>query len=268
MKKLALFMTFLSLSLDVLATDCMVREVSKTGKVLVLPHYEASVNYFFDKVTKSAFATVSWYINEDHTRNCFNITKERYSSREVVIPRSKASHLTIRVHGNPEAVELNFHTQANGHFFANTRTIEIPYSIRKELEETLKKGGGLVEVFGDLSFVMTTEEPKVLSSFNCSKENEEAGVLNLVKRIKELETQVSKIQGRGKINMEEVMQEFLGTCVTFNNVEAGSFEEFERQQRRNSSLNKEKFQVVGTVPVSKSEPLKGVASQKIEIFDI
>lgn len=267
MKKSAMI-AFLTISMEVLAADCMVRETSRTGKVMVLPRYEASVNYFFDKENKDAFATVSWYLNEEKTRACFDEAQVNYPTREVVIPRSRGSSLSVKVRGGSKETSIHIHEQANGHFFGNSNTIPVSYGLKKEIEETLARGEGLVEIFGDLSFAMTTETKKVLGKVGCAKNSEEGGILVLLQRMKEIQEEAISLRSRGKIDMEEVMSEFLGTCVTFNNVEADSFEEFERQQRVKSSLKKEKFEIVGTVPVTTSEPLTAVATQKVTLLDI
>ncbi len=268
MKTITSLFILMTLSFHSNASECMVKETTKTGKVLVLPLYEATVNYFFNKISKDAFATVSWSLNEGKTRSCFNEAKINYPSREVVIPRSSAGELRVSVLEGDKDVALNILPQANGHFFGNSDSIKIPWNKKREIETALARGERLVEVTGDLSFTTTVEEQKVLASLNCAEENQDAGILNLLKRTKELEGQIAKLQSRGKINMEEVMEEFFGTCVTFRNVEADSFDEFERQQRVSSTLSREKFSVVGTTSVFKSEPLPGVASQKVTIFDI
>ncbi len=268
MKNFTLIFSLITFSLGVSASDCLIKETTKTGKVLVLPHYEATVNYFFNKMLKEAFATVAWSLNETKTRACYNEAKTLYSPREVVIPRSSAGQLMVNVLLGEKEVSLNIFPQANGHFFGDSESIKIPYSKKRDVEAALARGDWMVEVTGDLSFTTTVEEPRVLTSINCSEENQDAGILNLLKRTKELEAQVMKLQSRGKINLEEVMEEFFGTCVTFREVEAGSFEELDRQQRVSSSLSREKFSVIGLVSILKSEPLPGVAGQKVTIFDI
>lgn len=267
MKKTALI-TFLTLSLEVLAAECIVKETSKTGKVLVLPQYEASVNYFFDKTSSEAFATVSWYLNTEDTRACFNQTQSKYMGREVVIPRSRASHLSVRVKGGTKETSISMFEQANGHYFGDSEKISVDFKAKKDIEQALSHGGGLVEIFGDLSFTMTTQTKKVLDNISCVKDSEDIGVLVLLRRMKEIQGEIANLRTRGKIDMEEVMSEFLGTCVTFNNVDANSFEEFDRQQQVSSSLKKAKFQIVGSVPVTVSEPIQAVSSQKIQLLDI
>ena len=268
MKTFTSFIILMTLSLNLSASECMTRETTKTGKVLVLPLYEATVNYFFNKISKDAFATVAWSLNEEKTRSCFKEAKETYFPREVVIPRTSAGDLRVNVFAGEKDTALSILPQANGHYFGNSDSIKIPFNKKREIETALVRGERLVEVTGDLSFSTMVEEQKIIGSLNCAEENQEAGILNLLKRTKELEHQITKLQGRGKINLEEVMEEFFGTCVTFRDVEAGTFEEFERQQRISSTLSREKFSVVGSVSVLKSEPLPGVAAQKVTIFDI
>lgn len=256
----------LLLSFQSLAANCVTKDLK--SKILVLPQYEATVNYFFGKSSKEGFATVSWKLNEDVTRDCFEETKTKHPGSLVVIPRSEVSHLNVKVLGGMREVPLQIYPQANGHFFGDADSVKVPSSMKKELELALKKGESMVEVSGDLRFVTTVDEPKILAEVSCTNQGDEGGVLNMLKRMKELEKEVLLIQPKGKINLEEVMQEFLATCVSFKNVEASSFHELEQKQRVTSTFNHKLLPIVGVVPVTKSEALSAVAIQQINLFDL
>lgn len=268
MKQCILSFLTISLSLSALASDCATRQSNPTGKVYVLPSYQAQVNYFFDKDTLKAFATVSWKLDEARTRFCFNEARENFPDRNVVIPASQATELTVSVRGGISPSGLNFHRQANGHLFGDTDSIKVSYSQKKDIEASLARGETIVEITGDLSFNMTAEQQRVLKTLKCSEEDDQVGVVGLIKKLRTLEGELDNLRPRSKIDREQVFEEFLGSCVNFQNVEASSFQEFDRQQRTSSSFKTGSFDILGTVPVTTTEPMSAVASQSVNVMEI
>ena len=259
-------LTFLSTQAE--AYECTFKEVPSTGTRYVMPIYRAKANFFFDKNIKEAYALTSWDLDVEKTRDCFNLGKEKYPQNKVIIPTVRAGDLEVKVMGSETTMPLNLYPLSNGHFSGSSNMIWIPYSSREKIESAIKNGERVIEILGDFRFKLTVMERKVLGAINCIEKSEEAGVLNLYKRLGEIKTILESRNPRESINQEEVMQDFLGSCVEFKNVESESLVGFDSAQRMNSKILKGDFPFQGNAAKETTEAMPTVGAQNAAIFDI
>jgi hypothetical protein len=256
------------LTTQVRAEECIYKNITNANTVYVVPLYKATVNFVFEKKENKAFAQVLWGLDEDKTRECLTEGRVKYPISKIVISSVRMDSLKATVMGGNNSAAINVYPEANGHWHGETDLIRIPYSYRNQIELAIQNGQSVINIAGDLRYRMTIIERKQVSSVDCTEKDEEAGVLNLFKRFKEIKTTLENRNVKEAINVEEVMQEFLGTCVVFQNVDSNSLQEFESALRINSRLVKGVLNFKGNVVKEITESLPAVSIQHATILDI
>jgi hypothetical protein len=256
------------LSTQVSAYECTYKEVPSTNTRYVLPIYTAKANFFFDKSTKEAYVLTSWDLDIDKTKECFNLGKEKYRQEKIVIPTVRPENLEVQVMGATSTSRLDLYPLANGHWSGSTGMIYIPFSKRAEIEAAIKGGKRVIEILGDLRFRLTINEKNVLGKVECIEKNEEAGVLNLFRRFGDIRAQVEGTYSRDSVIIEEVMQDFLVTCVLFQNVDSNTFLEFDQAQRLNSRIVNGNLYIKGYVAIETTEEMPTSLNQNASLLDI
>lgn len=261
-------LSLLVLCNQVTASECEYKEVPATKEAYVVPMYKVTVNFVFDKKERAAFAQVFWGLDEDKTKDCFRAGKNIYPAYSLYIPRVRMDDLSVEVMGGTKKVPLNVYEESNGHWNGNAELIRLPYSTREEIDSAIKRGEEVVKINGDLRFRMTSVERKIVGQLECVEKDEEAGVLNLHRRIGEIKTQLEKRNRKEAVLTEEVLQDFLGTCVQFINVDSDSLAQFDSNQRLNSKMVKGKLPFKGNVTKEITQPMPTIAVQNASILDI
>lgn len=265
---LAAIGTMSFLSTLVQASECVYKEVPSTGKTYVTPIYKANVNFVFDKKDQSGFAQTSWSLDHLATKKCFKEGQEKFPTSKVVIPTVRVGDLVVNVLNGASSKPLHVLPEANGHWNGMSDLIKIPYSSREEIELAIKNKESVITISGDMGYRLTEIERKVVGKVECTEKNEEAGVLNLFKRFGEIRNLLEKRNQNEGVVVEEVMQEFMGACVVFQNVDSNSLTEFDSAQRLNSRIVIGNLYLKGNALKETTHSMPTIAVQTASILDI
>lgn len=256
-----------SSSLFAAETECLYHEVEAPKKVYVLPLYEAEVTYFFDDAEKDAFYKVFWSINQKRTMDCFTLAKEKFPESKLAIPTVRMDELTVSVLGaDGPALPLKVVQQSNGHWIGMVGARKINYQKKAMIEKAIKDGESVIELNGDFRYRMTITERKVVEQLNCTEKGEEIGILKLYSRMGEIKKALEKLTTLAGVDSEEVLQDFMGSCVLFQNVEANSLVELDKNLRVNSRIVKGNLNVKADISKDITEPLPTITNQKINVL--
>lgn len=256
------------LTTQVRANECKFREVPLSGKTYVIPVYKANANFVFNKEERSAFAQVTWGLDEEATKKCFSEAEERFPLAKLLIPTVRMDELTVNVLGGGASIPLHVIQQSNGHWAGMADLIKISYRSKNEITQAIDAGEKVISIMGDLRYRMTEIERKNVGKTDCTLKNEEAGVLKLYKRMGEIKSLLEKRNPAEGVNKEEVMQDFLGTCVRFMDVDSEGLASFDSAQRVNSKILKGVINIKGNVAKETTEALTTVGTQNASVMDI
>ncbi|HXH31900.1 MAG TPA: hypothetical protein VNJ01_13910 [Bacteriovoracaceae bacterium] len=249
--------------------ECGFMEAPESGKVYVLPRYEADVKYVFNNQTKNSFAQVQWKLDLEGSRACFRLGKERFGSYKVVIPSVQIDkQLFVKIMGSEQEHPLRVFQEANGHWTGMPGIIKVPFELKAEIASAIQSGKKLAEVSGEIYFSRSTIQRKEIGSLECTEREEEAGLMNLFKRFQALKQKLEQRNSREAVNTDEALEEFLEKCVVFENVEASSLVGFNERQRVTSRIVRGKFSFNGNVAGETPEPVPPLASQTASIFEL
>jgi hypothetical protein len=247
--------------------NCIYQEIPKSEIKYVHPVYKIDVNYFFEKSTKKAYALVSWQLETEKTRLCFDQGMDKFPESKLLIPTVSVSQVQIKVLGQDNFVNLDVFPSANGHWSSSTQMVSIPYSSQSLIVHAIENKIPTVEFNGDPRMRITITERKPITQFKCTDKEEEAGVLNLFKNLRKVKVKAESMIRFG-VNSEEAMEDFLKKCVQFKSVNAESFGEFDKEQKIYSKIKKGEFNFIGNSKKETYEKMKGFLFENASIHNI
>ena len=261
-------MSLMALKANAQSFACIYKDVEHSKIRYVHPVYNINVNYMFDKSTREAYALANWQFDVEKTRDCFEAGREKYPNSELMVPPISVSQVQLKILGSKEFFYLDTYPMANGHWSASTRMIPIPYSAKEMIVDAIEKELSVAEFMGDPRMRITIIERKPVGIVKCTNKEEEAGVMNLFKRLKEVKETAETMTLSAGVKPEEALQNFLGKCVEFNHVNAESFTEFDKEQRINSKIIKGEFSLMGYKPKDSYLEMRGFLGQNAIVQDL
>ena len=256
------------LSTQVRAAECIYKEVPAMKKVYVIPMYRANANYFYDYKAPEAFVLVNWGFDRDKTKECFETGKLKFPSYSMAIPTLRMDDLLVRAMGSDVTTPLNVFQEV-GHWSGLADTIKVDMRTQYTIEEAIKKNVPVIEILGDLRYRYTEVERKIVGNLDCLPKDEEAGILTLSTRFIEIRSFLEdrNSESNEKIDITEVRNDFLNSCVVFQNVDANSLQEFDKNQRMNSRTIKGNLYFQGNVEKETTGKMPTITDQTITIFE-
>lgn len=268
MKKILPLLLFsLASSVSFASVNCQSHIEESTKTVYYIPAYEAKATYYFDTEEKNAFATVSWKHNEDATKSCFSTLKESYPSYEFHQAQVRLDTLAVRVFKGTNTQELILFPEVGGHFNGTTDKITVDYSARNEIKKAIQQGKEMISISGDFSYRISTSQRGIISEIPCLAESEVNGVMALHKRLGQV---IKLINGRAseeKISRESILDQFMTSCVSFEEMDASSFSEVGTSLLKKTRLIEGKIPMYGTKKVEKSLQAETISLQESSVLD-
>lgn len=259
MKNLILAMSLLS-SMNALAVICPHKVVKE--EVVIIPIYQSRVDYQFDDENKTGTAYVTWGVNEEASRDCFKKISARYPTFKASVGRIRASNLEARVFKSEVVGKITVMDMAGGFYMGNTDLMPVPYSAKSEVKKAVARKDDLVWVSGDSYFEYAVMEKTVVGELACLANAEVNGVLNLHKRLGEVIKLINSRPVEEKVSRDEVLDQFMTSCVSFSDVDAGSMSEFEAVTLRKTKLMKGSLKLMGIGKVYKKEKAEASTVQE------
>lgn len=272
MKKLIIFATTLlsisNLNAQTIEGSCIFKDILSTNIKYVHPVYKVSTNYFFEKYSKEAYALVTWQFDQETTRNCFEAAKEKFPNNKIMIPPVSLSQVELKILGSNTYKNIDLFPMANGQWTGSTQMIRIPYSSKDMITHAVENKLSTVEFNGDPRMRITLTEKKPVATIKCTDKEEEAGVLNLFKRLKFVKEKADLMALSDGVKTEEALEDFFNQCVEFNSVNAESFSEFNSEQKIYSRILKGEFSLIGSKQKDIYEKMKGFLVESTSIQSI
>lgn len=237
---------------------CDIRTIG--DKTYVMPAYSVVVNYTFDNEEEKGYALVKWAFDEDTTSTCMRASKG-------ILPRTDLTEMKVAVLGGLEPAKMRISPQLGGQWHGDA-SLEVDFKSKSAVKEAIKKGEKISELKGDLKARFSKRVRDVVAKVSCQGDRKEiSGVIALHKRLGEMVELLIKRDPKEKVEQDVVLEEFLGSCVEFKDVDAQSLIEFENVMRKKVKIKEADLPVMGEVTKDFSEKVSNATSEKATFFE-
>jgi hypothetical protein len=268
MKYLFLFFMISLVSLNVFSqTNCPHKIEDTTGTIYIVPVYEAKATYFFDNLEKKSYAIVNWNLNRDESRSCFNYLESKYPSYTLKFAALRFDQLSVGVYKGKNIEEMIIYPEAGGFYNGSTDKINIDYNSKSDVIKAIESKQNLITITGEVTYEVETIERGLLMTLSCLGDTNQKGVLGLHKRLGEIIKEISARAIDEKINREEILDQFMTSCVDFKEVDTKSFVLFENAILRKTILIEGKIPVLGNVKKYKKMNSEAMSLQESTFLD-
>lgn len=265
--KLTLIILSTFLCLKSFAHDCSYKNINEK-RSYVIPIYVTEVDYIINHKTKSIMGKVVWRLNIDQTMECVEHLKEKMgNSTEILVAKLRMEPITVTF-AEDKTVELSVFPEANGHWYGNTGFVKLPYSAKDLIEKNVKNKAATISLNGDVRYSMEVTDRVVVADLSCQSNAQTNGILAFISRIKDIRNELKTRPASENINQEEVLETFLGSCITFSSVDSKSLKEFRDLQRMSSKIINRSIPVFGDVTKSISQPLNLSVYEDVNILEV
>lgn len=243
------------------AVECPHKVIEADKAVVVVPIYQARVDYQFDDENKKGTAYVTWGVNEEESRSCFKKIEARYPELKASLGRIRVSAIEAKVFKGESAGQMEVMDMAGGYYMGNTDLIPVSYGAKAEIKKAVARKDALVSLSSDAYFEYAVMEKTVVGEVACLGTGNPNGVINLHTRLGELIKIINSRPSSEKVSRDEVLDQFMTYCVDFSEVDAGSMAEFERASLRKTRMVKGFLKLIGIGKVYKKEKADAASLQ-------
>lgn len=251
MKKLFLLSLAL-LSMPIFA-ECDFKQIESTGTIYVVPIYKGQVLYYFEDAEKKAMAHVQWNYDADATGACYRKAESEFTGKIVTIPAMNGPEFEIEVFKGLKKERMQMFLEPGSQYHGNTELIPVDYRSKSEILRSIKDKKELVTFSSGLSFNYEKKERKTVGEINCSWKGELFGVTALHKRLGEVMKLIQARAANEKINRDEILERFMGSCVELHDLEVTTMEGLALARR--VKLTKGKIPLEGETIVKGTEKI-------------
>jgi hypothetical protein len=252
MKNIIYFILSSFLSLNAFAeTQCSHQIVESTGTIYITPAYEAKAIYFFDDQDKIAYAIVYWNLNYDVSKECIKMIDIAYPSLKKKIAGLRVNNLSAKVFKGLNSQDLIIYPEAGGFYNGSTDKINVDYKSKNEIKKAIEQKKDLISINGDITYQITISERGLLGHVSCLGKEPLKGVTGLHTRLGELITLINSRPKEEKLSKEEILDQFMTSCVQFNDIDSTSLQNFEASFIRKTMLIKGSVPFYGMKEVEK-----------------
>lgn len=224
-------------------SGCSYKHINSTGITIAVPVYTANVLYYFDDFEKKAMAQVQWAFDEDATSLCLKEFKATRPTAKIMLPEMDFPSLEVEVAHGLKRASLSILTEASGQYHGQTDFIPVNYRAKAEIVSSIKDKKLLVSVQGKMKYQYESIQKEVVAEFDCTKNAQDRGVVAFHRRLGELISKITKFNTDEKVVRDDVLEDFLGTCVEFEDSDSENFVGLSRKAK----LVKAKLPVHGFV---------------------
>lgn len=261
-------MILLASSLGAFAqSECAYKVIESAQEVAILPVYEASVMYVFDGKEKSAFATINWRANNEESFKCFEQIEAKYPKLKAISAKIRMSDVKLEVFKGLNSDTSGIYPEAGGFYFGEG-SVKVDYKAKAEILKAIARGEPLIKITSDSYF---TYEPLVsteIATLECQSSKDNKGVLALHKRLGEIIKQMSFYPASKGVAKEQVLDQFMNSCVSFSEVDADSFESFQKKSLKKTELVKGQIKVMGQERGFKRQEVELISKQSSTALEI
>jgi hypothetical protein len=259
MKSLSLATMLMMSSISVHA-ECLSELLASNKTIVVLPIYQASVNYLFDDNEKKAMAIVNWNLNKDETITCFDKLSSSNPEYKISIASTRISELEVSVFKGLNSERMIIYPEPGNHFHGETDLIPVDYRAKKEIKRMIENKTPLINISGDFRYSYLNVERVAVAEISCLR-GPAIGVLNLHRRLGEIIKELSTRNQSESINKDDVLDLFMTSCVEFKQTDITTIQDLKESFIRKTRLVDGKIPVMGNRSQLKSRPLNPVALQ-------
>jgi hypothetical protein len=268
MKRIILILIGSVISTTALAgLNCQKHIEQSTQTVYYVPAYEAKATYYFDTKEKEAFATINWKHNEEATKRCIEFFGQSYPNYQLRRAYIRLDYLNVKVFKGTNTQDLILFPEVGGFYNGTTEKISVDFNSRAEIKKAIQQGKEMISITGEFSFGVDSIQRSLLSEIPCLNGSEEKGVLGLHKRLGQVIKLINSRPGEEMISRESILDQFMTSCVKFEELDATTFSEMELVLLKKTILVDGKIPMYGNKKVQKSIQAEAISLQETTSLD-
>lgn len=246
---------------------CLHQVIESTGTIMVVPVYEAKATYFFDNEQRKAHAVVYWNLNTEMSKDCFKSLEQSYPNHEIKLAGLRVADLSVNVFKGKTSEDLIIYPEAGGFYNGSTDMIQVDYNAKSEIKKAIDQKKDLITINGEVKYDFISYEKGIVGQIECISNPLPKGVLGLHTRLGEIIKSINSRPIEEKVNREEVLDQFMTSCVEFKEIDSVSLTSFESQLKRKTLLIEGTLLIMGNIKKENQVKVGAIGHQESTALD-